>query len=137
MARHIRNCAGGVVFLLKNGKGGWVMPKGVIRGRQAARDVALARVEAEAGIRAAIVAPAGHTRYDSYSQSRHRDGSNRIGRSVMRAVDGRHRIAFELGFLDGGYFPYADAVQRLTHGQDREILRAAWEIVSSGTVGKA
>ena len=36
MAEHIRNCAGGVVFagddvfLLKNDKGEWIMPKGVI-----------------------------------------------------------------------------------------------------------
>ena len=36
MAEHIRNCAGGVVFagddvfLLKNDKSEWIMPKGVI-----------------------------------------------------------------------------------------------------------
>ena len=73
MAEHIRNCAGGVVFageevfLLKNDKGEWIMPKGVIRDRNSARDVALYRVEAEAGIRAEIVAPVGRTSYDFYS----------------------------------------------------------------------
>ena len=54
MAEYVRNCAGGVVFagddvfLLKNDKGEWIMPKGIIRDRRNAREVALYRVEDEA-----------------------------------------------------------------------------------------
>ena len=46
----VRNCAGGVVFcggkvfLLKNDKDEWVLPKGVIRDRRSPREVALERV---------------------------------------------------------------------------------------------
>ncbi len=137
MAAHIRNCAGGVVFagdevfLLKNDKGEWIMPKGVIRDGRGAPEVALYRVESEAGIQAEIVAPVGRTGYDFYSQSRHRDVSNRIQWFAMRAGDRRYRIAFEQGFLDGDYFPFDVAVRLLTHEQDKEILRKAREIVAA------
>ena len=136
MAEHIRNCAGGVVFagddvfLLKNDKSEWIMPKGVIRDRRSAREVALYRVEAEAGIEAEIVALAGRTSYDFYSQSRRKSVSNRIQWFVMRACDRKYRIAFEQGFLDGDYFPYEVAVRLLTHEQDREILRRARAILT-------
>ena len=136
MAEHIRNCAGGVVFagddvfLLKNDKNEWIIPKGVIRDRRSAREVALYRVEAEAGIEAEIVALAGRTSYDFYSQSRRKSVSNRIQWFAMRASDHRYRIAFEQGFLDGDYFPYEVAVRLLTHEQDREILRRARAILT-------
>ena len=78
MAEYVRNCAGGVVFagddvfLLKNDKGEWIMPKGIIRDRRNAREVALYRVEDEAGIQAEIVGFVGRTSYDFYSQTRRR-----------------------------------------------------------------
>lgn len=137
MAEHIRNCAGGVVFagddvfLLKNDKGEWIMPKGVIRDRRNAREVALYRVEAEAGIQAEIIAPVGRTSYDFYSQSRRKEVSNRIQWYLMRAGSRRYRIAFEQGFLDGDYYSFDVAVRLLTHEQDREILRKAREIMTA------
>ena len=60
MAGAIRSCAGGVVFcgeevfILMTDKGEWVMPKGVIRNHNRSNDVALWRVEDEAGIHAEI-----------------------------------------------------------------------------------
>ena len=134
MAVYIRNCAGGVafagedVFLLKNDKGEWIMPKGVIRDRRDAREIALYRVEAEAGIRAEIVAFVGRTCYDFFSR---REVSNRIQWFAMRAPDRRYRVAFEQGFLDGGYYPCEAAMRLLTHEQDREILRRTREIVAA------
>ena len=93
MAEYVRNCAGGVVFagddvfLLKNDKGEWIMPKGIIRDRRSAREVALYRVEDEAGIQAEIVGFVGRTSYDFYSQTRRREVSNRIQWFAMRARD--------------------------------------------------
>ena len=137
MAEYVRNCAGGVVFagddvfLLKNDKGEWIMPKGVIRDRSNARQVALYRVEAEGGIQAEIVGFIGRTSYDFYSQTRRREVSNRIQWFAMRARDRRYRIAFEQGFLDGDYFAFDVAVSLLTHEQDREILRQAQKLVAA------
>lgn len=134
MASAIRSCAGGVVFceekvfLLMNDRGEWVMPKGVIRNRNHSNDVALWRVEDEAGIHARIIGIAGNTRYDFFSESRGKDVSNRIQWFAMVANDGEYHISFDQGFLNGGYYPIEKALGMLTHDCDRDILKTAHQI---------
>lgn len=76
---------GDKVFLLRNEKEEWVLPKGVIRDKRLAQDVALDRVFKEAGIKAQIISPAGQTSYEFYSITRHQPVCNRITWYVMRA----------------------------------------------------
>lgn len=134
MASAIRSCAGGVVFcdeqvfLLMSDRGEWVMPKGVIRNHNHANDVALWRVEDEAGIQARILGIAGNTRYDFFSESRGKDVSNRIQWYAMAAEDNTYHISFDQGFLNGGYYPVERARAMLTYDCDREILDTAYEI---------
>ena len=134
MASAIRSCAGGVVFhgaevfLLMSDRGEWVMPKGVIRNRNRSNDVALWRVEDEAGIHAHIIGIAGNTRFDFFSEGRGKDVSNRIQWFAMEADDESYHISFEQGFLNGGYYPVERARQMLTHDCDRDILDAAYRI---------
>lgn len=134
MASAIRSCAGGVVFcdeqvfLLMSDRGEWVMPKGVIRNHNHANDVALWRVEDEAGIQARILGIAGNTRYDFFSESRGKDVSNRIQWYAMAAEDRTFHISFDQGFLNGGYYPVERARAMLTYDCDREILDTAYEI---------
>jgi len=128
-----RNCAGGVVFsgdkvlLLRNDKGEWVLPKGVIRGGELAGDVALHRVKHEAGVDAKIVAPAGETCYEFFSVSRKAPVSNRIDWFIMQAGDESCRINTEEGFQDGGYFLTEDATDKITYSQDRSLVRLAFD----------
>ena len=134
MASAIRSCAGGVVFhddcvfLLMSDRGEWVMPKGVIRNSNRSNDVALWRVEDEAGIHARIIGIAGNTRYDFFSESRGKDVSNRIQWFAMIADDNAFKISFEQGFLNGGYYPFDRARAMLTHDCDRPVLDAARDI---------
>ena len=134
MASAIRSCAGGVVFcdeqvfLLMSDRGEWVMPKGVIRNRNHSNDVALWRVEDEAGIHARIIGIAGNTRYDFFSESRGKEVSNRIQWFAMIADDDSYHISFDQGFLNGGYYPVQKAREMLTHDCDREILDTAYQI---------
>ena len=134
MAGAIRSRAGGVVFcdnrvfLLMSDRGEWVMPKGVIRNENRSNDVALWRVEDEAGIHAEIIGIAGNTRYDFFSESRGREISNRIQWFAMRALDPAFHIAFEQGFLNGNYYPVEKARELLTYPGDRPILDNAWDI---------
>ena len=134
MASAIRSCAGGVVFcdeqvfLLMSDRGEWVMPKGVIRNRNHSNDVALWRVEDEAGIHARIIGIAGNTRYDFFSESRGKDVSNRIQWFAMIADDDSYHISFDQGFLNGGYYPVQKAREMLSHECDREILDTAYQI---------
>ena len=129
----IRNCAGGVVFfedkvfLLRNEKSEWVLPKGVIRDRQLARDVAQARVESEAGITAEIVSAAGNTSYEFYSVTRRQPVCNKIDWYIMRADSDKYRIAFEQGFTDGDYYPVERAIEMITYSQDKALVSVAYE----------
>ena len=129
----VRNCAGGVVFcgskvfLLKNDKDEWVLPKGVIRDKRSPREVALERVKDETGIDAEIISAAGDTSYEFYSLTRRQPVCNRIHWYVMRAEDEKYRIAFEQGFTDGDYFPVEEAVEKVTYSQDKSLVRIAYE----------
>ncbi|MGI6173788.1 MAG: NUDIX domain-containing protein [Christensenellales bacterium] len=128
-----RKCAGGVVFweekvfLLKNDKEEWVLPKGAIREKQDARQVALDRVFREAGLKPEILADAGETDYEFYSVTRRQPVRNSIAWFVMRAEDGSYRIAFEQGFRDGDYYPIEQALELVTYTQDKHLVRAAYE----------
>lgn len=134
MSGAIRSCAGGVVFcddevfLLMSDRGEWVMPKGVIRSENRSNDVALWRVEDEAGIHAEIIGIAGNTRYDFFSESRGREVSNRIQWFAMRAEDRTFHVSYEQGFLNGNYYPIDRARDMLTYDGDRVILDNACKI---------
>ena len=128
-----RKCAGGVVFcrdrvfLLKNDKDEWILPKGVIREHQLSQDVAFERVTKEAGIKAEIISPAGETSYEFYSMTRKQPVCNRITWYVMQAPDFSYRIAFEQGFVDGDYYLIEQALDMITYSQDKALVNVAYE----------
>ena len=134
MAGAIRNCAGGIVFcddevfLLMSDRGEWVMPKGVTRNCNRSNDVALWRVEDEAGIHAEIIGVVGNTRYDFFSESRGKDISNRIQWFAMRALDKGFHISYDQGFLNGNYYPVTKAREMLTYEGDRPVLDEAYRL---------
>jgi len=127
-----RNCAGGVVFfgeqvfLLKNEKDEWVLPKGVIRSGQLSQEVALQRVKEEAGILAEILCPAGETSYEFYSITRKMPVCNDITWYVMRAKNDESRYSPLQGFTAGRYFYVEDALQIATYSQDKALIRQAY-----------
>ncbi|MCL2167052.1 MAG: NUDIX hydrolase [Clostridiales bacterium] len=128
-----RNCAGGVifagnkVFLMQNDKGEWVLPKGVIRNGEHPGEVALQRVEQEAGIHAKILAPAGETYYEFFSLSRKAPISNKVDWFIMQANDESCRINKSEGFLDGGFFTTEEAADRITYSQDKALVHLSFE----------
>lgn len=127
-----RNCAGGVVFyedsvfLLKNEKDEWVLPKGVIRPGALSPDVALKRVWEEAGIKADIISAAGETSYEFYSTSRKIPVCNQINWYVMQAHTPDYQVNASLGFQKGGYFPIEEAINRITYSQDKSLVKSAY-----------
>jgi 8-oxo-dGTP pyrophosphatase MutT (NUDIX family) len=128
-----RKCAGGVVFsgdevfLLKNEKGEWVLPKGVVRGGASQPEVALARVQAETGVAATLLEAVGETNYEFYSITRRTPVCNRVMWYTMRADAPSYRIAFEQGFTDGGWLPIDQALARITYTQDQSLVRLAYD----------
>jgi 8-oxo-dGTP pyrophosphatase MutT (NUDIX family) len=128
-----RDCAGGVVFtgdrvlIIQNEKGEWALPKGVIRDKELASDVAIKRVRYETGIDAHIIAPAGETRYEFYSVSRKLPVSNRIDWFIMQADRDSVVINKEEGILGGGFFTIQDALDKITYSQDKSLVRLAYD----------
>ncbi|MGE5652654.1 MAG: NUDIX hydrolase [Bacillota bacterium] len=128
----IRNCAGGVVFkgdrvlLLKNDKGEWVLPKGAIRSGDLAHEVAVNRVQVEAGVSADIVEPAGQTSYEFFSTTRQRPVCNRITWYLMRTSEDQCTFSKEDGFVDGGFFIINEALDRITYSQDKSLVSLSY-----------
>ena len=129
----VRNCAGGVVFLgdkvflLKNEKGEWVLPKGVIHNGDIANEVAVKRVKEEAGITAEIVSPAGRTNYEFFSVTRQKPICNKITWYIMKSPNENYNINKEENFTDGGFFTIDDAIGRVTYSQDKSLLNLSFK----------
>ncbi|SCI72866.1 MULTISPECIES: NUDIX hydrolase [unclassified Clostridium] len=126
-----RSCAGGLVFcedsvlILKNEKDEWVLPKGVIRAGDYAREVALRRVKAEAGVDAEILTSVGETNYEFYSVTRKRPVCNQVTWYLMTAGSLQSRYSAEDGFVDGGFYPIDQALEMITYSQDRALVNLA------------
>lgn len=128
-----RNCAGGVVFyanqvlILKNEKNEWVLPKGIIRNGALPMDVALKRVEVEAGVDAEILSTAGGTSYEFFSVTRKQPVCNEIIWYIMRAPSKVFKINKELGFKDGGFYEIDKALAMITYSQDKSLVSLSYK----------
>ena len=135
----IRNCAGGVVFfkdkvlLLKNDKGEWVLPKGVIRSGRVAHDVALERVKFEAGVEATIIETAGQTSYEFFSVSRQRPVCNKITWYLMKAQSSDFEFNAEEGFTAGGFYSFEEAIEMITYSQDKSLITLSYKRLNPNT----
>lgn len=129
----IRKCAGGVVFhnnkvfILKNDKGHWVLPKGKIRNGSLAVETALKRVKIEGGVEGIIVSTAGETSYEFFSLSRQQPVYNFITWYIMEAQSEIFKINRDLGFQDGGFFSIEEAMEKITHNQDKSLVNLSFK----------
>ena len=129
----VRNCAGGVVFhddkvfLLKNEKGEWVLPKGVIKNGDLSAEIAVRRVKDEGGIDAAIVSTAGSTSYEFFSLSRQKPVCNKVTWYLMKAESKDYSISKEDKFQDGGFFGISEALEKITYSQDKSLVSLSYK----------
>lgn len=128
----VRNCAGGVVFsgekvfLLKNEKDEWVLPKGVIKNGDYPDEVAIRRVKEETGIDAEIISTAGNTNYEFFSVTRQRPVCNKIVWYIMRSLNDSFIVNKEENFSEGGYFSIQEALDKITYSQDRALINLSF-----------
>jgi ADP-ribose pyrophosphatase YjhB (NUDIX family) len=128
----VRNCAGGLVFcgnkvfLLKNEKGEWVFPKGVIRSGELSSEVALRRLKQEADIASEIISTAGHTNYEFFSVTRQKPVCNKIIWYIMRSNNNYYKINEEEKATGGGYFEIDEAMKLVTYSQDKALLNLSF-----------
>ncbi|MTI66043.1 MAG: NUDIX hydrolase [Firmicutes bacterium] len=128
-----RNCAGGVVFkdqkvfILKNEKDEWVLPKGRIRNGELAAETAVKRVNEETDLTVEIVSTAGETNYEFYSFSRQRPVTNEIIWYLMEAKDEEFEVNKEEGFKDGGFYDIEKAIEMITYSQDKSLVSLSYK----------
>ncbi len=128
----VRNCAGGVVFfgdkvfLLKNEKDEWVLPKGVIKNGDYPDEVALKRVKEETGIDAKIISTAGNTHYEFFSVTRQRPVCNKITWYIMKSLNDNFEVNKEQNFFEGGYYTIDEALQKITYSQDKSLINLSF-----------
>lgn len=126
----VRNCAGGVVFsgdkvfLLKNEKDEWVLPKGIIRNGDYPDEVAIRKVKEETGVNAEIITSAGNTNYEFFSVTRQRPVCNKITWYIMKSLDNNYQI--NESFQDGGYFTIDQALEKITYSQDKSLITISY-----------
>ena len=129
----VRNCAGGVVFhedkvfILKNEKDEWVLPKGKIRNFSLPTDTATTRVKYETGVDARIVSTAGETSYEFFSLTRKQEVYNKIIWYVMEALNDNYLVNEKEGFKDGGFYPVEDAINMITYNQDKALASLSYK----------
>lgn len=129
----IRNCAGGVVFkddnvfILKNEKNEWVLPKGKIGESELPTETAIKRVEYEAGIDAKIVSSAGETAYEFFSITRHQSVCNKITWYIMESDDKEFEVNLSEGFKEGGFYQIDKAIEMITYSQDKSLVSLSYK----------
>ncbi|SDZ15651.1 NUDIX domain-containing protein [Proteiniborus ethanoligenes] len=127
-----RSCAGGVVFhedrvfIMKNDKNEWVLPKGKIRDGFLASETAIERVKEEAGLDVDIISTAGETSYEFYSFSRQQPVCNEITWFIMDSKDTSYEINKEYGILDGGFYNIDEAIDMITYSQDKSLVSLSY-----------
>lgn len=130
--------AGGVVFsrdgrvlLLGHASGAWVFPKGHVEEGETSHAAALREVAEEAGV-AATLLPHAPTWTTTYHNDR---GVPRCITWYACTTDASQVAITEHVFTNGGFFAPEDALSRLTHQCDRELLGSV--LASIETAGAA
>lgn len=129
----VRNCSGGIVFsgdkvlMLQNDKHEWIFPKGVIRAGDYPDEVAIRRVQLEAGVKAKIISSAGRTNYEFYSISRQRPVCNKIVWYIMSTEQTEATPNEAQNFKDGGFYPVDEALEMVTYSQDKSLLMLSYQ----------
>ncbi len=129
----VRNCSGGIVFcgdkvlILQNDKHEWIFPKGVIRSQAQPEEVALSRVQVEAGVEARIIASAGRTNYEFYSLTRQRPVCNKITWYIM-STDKEEAVPNPAqDFISAEFIDVDAALERVTYSQDKSLLMLSFQ----------
>ncbi|MBS4534260.1 NUDIX hydrolase [Clostridium sp. D2Q-14] len=128
----LRICSGGIifyndkVFILKNEKNEWVLPKGKIRNGDLAIETAKLRVKEETGLSFKIISTAGETSYEFYSLSRQKPVCNEIIWFIMEADSEEYNINNN-EFKDGGFFGIEEALDRITYSQDKSLVNLSYK----------
>lgn len=124
----VKNCAGGLVFwedrvfLLKDEKGEWSFPKGVIKKNELPAEASLRIANETAGITAEIVSTEGYPSIEISSNSNQNPIYSKIIWYVMISKSNKYQVKKEKGFKNGGYYDVSEAMKLLTQNNNKAML---------------
>ncbi len=127
----VRHCAGGVVFyankvfILKNDKGEWTLPKGKINEEYLKHENAINKVKDETGIEANILESAGDTMYEFYSEKREQQVCNAVTWYIMESEENSYLLRND--FIDGGFFKVREAMNMLSHSKEKSLVEISYQ----------
>ncbi len=129
----LRDCAGGVVFfgnkvfLMKNEKNEWIMPKGLMKADEKPEDAARRRLKEEAGLDAQLLGQAGRTLYEFFSVTRQLPVCNRIVWYIAEVKNDSYRLDFIEKFADAGFFDLQEALEKITYSQEKSLVLQSYK----------
>lgn len=127
----VRHCAGGVVFyankvfLLRNDRNEWTLPKGKIYEDGLPNESALLRVKEETGVDTSVIDVAGDTMYEFFSRSRQKHVMNAITWYIMEAKDTNYTLKDE--FVDGGFYKIKEALEMISHNKEKSLVDISYK----------
>lgn len=126
----IRHCSGGVVFyankvfIVRNDRGEWILPKGKIAKGQSKYESASIRIKEETGLDVNVLEAAGDTMYEFYSRTRKQQVCNAITWYIMDTKQQEYTLHEE--FSDGGFYKVKDAMNLLSHNKEKSLVEISY-----------
>jgi 8-oxo-dGTP pyrophosphatase MutT (NUDIX family) len=117
-----------VLLIATAGGRRWQLPKGHLEAGELPAQAAVREVREETGVTGSIVAPLSGVDYTFLERGRHR---------IRKHVD-YFLLAYESGseadfepreVVDARWFPWPEAIARLSHANDRRVAEQAWRMV--------
>lgn len=118
---------GRVLLLRKANEAMWCLPKGGVEAGESLQEAALREVEEECGLKVAIEGPVLHVRYRFYWPPEDLNYDKTVHYFLARRVGGREKL--EPRFDEFRWCSRSEAMQLLYHRNDRDVLRAAFEML--------
>ena len=127
-----QHSAGGIVVrdqevLLISTRGGtrWQIPKGHVEEGETPEEAALREVQEETGVTGRMVHPIGRVEYDFSSQGG-RVIHKRVDYYLMEYESGTSRDYDSSEVSGARWFPWNEALARLTFDNERALVQSAW-----------
>jgi len=120
-------------LLLHYGKGHWGFPKGHIEANETETQAMLRELEEETGIKGAKIIPNFRERITYFFM----DNGKKIKKQVVFFLVESKTKDVKLSFEHTGYvwLPYEKAVETLTFGNARKVLKKAYDFVKQRSLG--
>ena len=117
-----------VLLIATAGGRRWQLPKGHLEAGELPPEAAVREVREETGVTGSIVAPLSGVDYTFLERGKHRIRKH-VDYFLLRYESGSETDFEPREVVAARWFPWAEAIARLSHANDRRVAEQAWRIV--------